>query len=888
MNVFTNFSVRVVRFVGVVRVAVVLAGGSLSGGQELWAQERGATALGESVLGLGVNTRVLMVGAHPDDEDTGLIAWLSRGRHIETAYLSLTRGDGGQNVIGNELGEHLGVLRTQELLAARRLDGARQFFTRAFDFGFSKDTADTYRHWPKDSILGDMVRVVRAFRPHVIVAVFSGTSRDGHGQHQVSGLLAREAYDLAGDTIRFPASRYDAPWTPAKFYRAQRGNADGATLSLDAGEYIPVLGVSLGEIAGESRSQHKSQAFGALERKGPSPNYLRREASRVNEATPATDELSLFDGIDTTWNRFRRSITSATALAALDSLPAAFNDARRLFDALAPRRVIPPLARAQRLVNLLCGGTVNACERIDQRAGVFTRTLLDSDLAWSVDEQRRRLDNALRLASGVAIEATASRELWPLGAEVPVQVAVYNRSTDTIAVAGTVIDWRAPEDVAPELRLIPPGGVLRDTIRARMDSVAQPWWLARGREGGIFNQRGSAAAEELVNLRPAVGFTVDMGGRRRGAAFAIIEPVVFRFADEVRGEVRRPVAGVPAISVTLPTTAQYARANAPIDRTIDVTVRSAAEGANDIAVSLSLPRGLTADTARRVVRLERGAERVVRFRVRGRLAPGTHRIAAVAQSEIRRYESGYTLIDYEHITPQRVYRQAATTVQAIDVRVPARLRVAYIRGVSDNSAPALQQLGIPVTVIAPEDVARADLAGFTTVVVGPRAYEAHPQLVAANARLLDFVRRGGTMVVQYGQYEMMQPGVLPYTVSIARPHDRVTHEEAPVTILDRRSRWLTFPNAITARDFEGWLQERSLYMPRTFASQYQPLLSMSDPGEPARAGSLLVSRVGRGYHVYTTLAFFRQLPAGVPGAARLFVNLLSVTAPPAPARGRDD
>src|SRR5688500_13458533 len=249
-----------------------------------------------------------MIGAHPDDEDTNLITWLSRGRHVSTAYLSLTRGDGGQNVIGNELGEALGVLRTEELLAARRIDGARQYFTRAYDFGFSKDTIDTYRHWQRDSILGDVVRVVRAFRPHVIVAVFSGTARDGHGHHQVSGLLARVAYDISDDTARFPSAACGAPWTVSKFYRGARFNQQAGTLSFGVGEYSPLLGCSYAEIAGESRSQHKSQGFGVLQRKGPVFDYLRREASRVNESTPAATERSLFDGIDTTWARFRSRV----------------------------------------------------------------------------------------------------------------------------------------------------------------------------------------------------------------------------------------------------------------------------------------------------------------------------------------------------------------------------------------------------------------------------------------------------------------------------------------------------------------------------------------------------------------------------------------------------
>src|SRR5690606_3572086 len=279
-------------------VSVMLANGSAI------AQDRGAVALEQMVDGLGVSGRVLVIAAHPDDEDTNLIAWLARGRHVETAYLSLTRGDGGQNLIGNELGEALGVIRTEELLAARRVDGGQQFFSRAFDFGFSKNAEETFDHWPHEMILGDVVRVVRQFRPHVMVAVFSGTRRDGHGHHEASGILAREAFELAADTSRFPREEFGAPWQVDKLYRSARFDRVAATLEIPVGEYDPVLGRSFAEIAGESRSRHSSQGFGVLERKGPISTYVGREATRT-QMGPATEERSLFDGVDTTWSRFR-------------------------------------------------------------------------------------------------------------------------------------------------------------------------------------------------------------------------------------------------------------------------------------------------------------------------------------------------------------------------------------------------------------------------------------------------------------------------------------------------------------------------------------------------------------------------------------------------------
>ena len=826
----------------------------------LTSQERGAVALGEAVLGLGVNTRVLMIGAHPDDEDTNLITWLSRGRYVRTAYLSLTRGDGGQNLIGNELGEALGVIRTEELLAARRIDGADQFFTRAFDFGFSKDTVDTYAHWPKDSILGDVVRVVRSFRPHVIVAVFSGTPRDGHGQHQVSGLLAREAYDVSADTIRFPVSRYGTAWTTSKFYRAARGNAQNGTLGVDVGEYSPLLGLSYAEIAAQSLSQHKSQGFGVMPRKGVVMNYVRREASRVNEATPVTSEKSLFDGIDTTWARFRVIAGSDTGL--LEPLPAMFAAARAAYDPFAPQRLVVPLSLALARTGRLLQGPGRTSPG-------------DPDYEISLRNAYDRISEALRAASGIAIDANAA-EVFPLDSVTPVAVTIYNRGRDTVLLVGTQVTDKGsgPRLVPREATLVPPGGVFRDTFTVRVDSLTQPWWLTRGRDRGTFILPGSGIAENRRPPLPRVHFLIKLPGVSLPAS--VLAPVTWRYVDQVRGEVEHRSEAAPAVLVALAERTQYIPASSPIDREIVARVRSVGAEPRDVRVTLTLPPGLTTDSASRSARLDsRDQEREVRFRVRGRLAAGEHRIAAIATSAGQSFTLGSQLIDYEHIQRQRIYRPAEIRISAVDVRVPGNLSVGYIAGVGDNVAPALAQLGIPVTIIPAADVARAQLSGFSTLVIGPRAFEAHPELIAANQRILDFARRGGTVVTQYGQYEMTQPGILPHPITINRPHDRVTHEDSPVTILDPAARELTTPNRITAADFAGWVQERSLYMPRTFDERWRALLAMNDPGMEPNRGAILMAPVGEGRYIYTTAAFFRQLPAGVPGAARLFVNLLS-------------
>ncbi|WP_291162685.1 PIG-L family deacetylase [Gemmatimonas sp. UBA7669] len=459
--------------------------------------ERGAAALGSTLAGIGTTGRVLTVAAHPDDEDTPVIAWLARGRHVETAYLSLTRGDGGQNLIGNELGEALGAIRTQELLSARRIDGGRQYFTRAYDFGFSKNAEETYEHWPKDSILGDVVRVVRAFRPHVIVAFFSGTPRDGHGHHQVSGLLAREAYELAGDTVRYPVQEFGLPWTPSKFYRSARQVPDSATLRINTGEYDPLLGRSYYEVSAESRSQHKSQGFGVLQRKGVMYAYLSREASRVGP-DDARSERSLFDGVDTTWAPLRGQLP-ASAQPLLDSALAGTAAVRAAYRAQDPSTIVEPLAEVLRQwralrnasgrgVPLLITSQPGRPSRLGPRNAQEARPALWDALSVTVE----RTEEALALAAGVALEATATQATLPVREAVkvevndslPVTVRLFNRGRVPVQVNFTsVVGLGMPSAFVRSGGVLAPDSAFTASLWAAAFASDSPWWRAYGRKG---------------------------------------------------------------------------------------------------------------------------------------------------------------------------------------------------------------------------------------------------------------------------------------------------------------------------------------------------------------------------------------------------------------------
>jgi len=853
-----------------VRRCILLAGSLLIAAPRLRAQERGAVALDAALSGLGTTARVLVIGAHPDDEDTQLIAYLARARHVETAYLSLTRGDGGQNLIGNQLGEVLGMIRTQELLAARRIDGGRQYFTRAFDFGFSKTLDETLEHWPKDSILLDMVAIVRAFRPHAIIAVWTGTSADGHGHHQFAGVTAREVYDAAADSVRFPASRVGGlrPWATPKFYRGRYRAT--STLSFNVGEYDPVAGRSYSEIASISRSQHRSQGQGELAERGARIDGVRLEASRVSD--PAAPERGMFDGLDTTWNRFNSVRLPDSARTALDSLAAQEASVRRARDLEHPSRMVAPLAAYVRLLSramsgVRCAPLTNVQSREPSCAPLF------GDLALSLETTRTRAVNALLNAAGVTVDATAPRELIAKRDTVTTTISVYNQGTQPVTVERVAL----PGEASPSslvARRAEPDSAFRSRLLYHADVLTVPWWLRFGRRGDTFVQpmqdmvvgddRIQESGADVVLGIAGVDVPVRAG------------PIVYRHADPARGEVRRPIATVPEISVLLQHDVEYARANAPFERTVIVSLHSASPSPREVDVALSVPRGAKADTAVRHASLKPFGDVQLYFKVQGRLAPGRDSITAVARLGARTFSQGFVPIEFEHIAPQRYYRPARTYVESVNATF-ADLRIGYIRGVSDNVPPMLEELGLPVTELDPAALPQTNLSSYTTIVIGPRAYEANPALVANNTVLMRFVNAGGTIVTQYGQFEYAQPaaGILPYPITLVRPADRVTDERAAVRVIDPASPLLARPNKIGEADFAGWVQERSLYMPRTFDKQYHALFSMNDKNDPPNDAAVLVAPVGKGTYVYTTFSFFRQLPAGNPGAARLFINLLS-------------
>jgi len=724
--------------------------------------------------------RVLWIAAHPDDEDTNLISWLARGRNVETAYLSLTRGDGGQNLIGNELGEALGVIRTEELLAARRIDGAHQYFGRGYDFGFSKTANETRKHWPQDSLLQDAITVIRAFRPHIVATTFSGTPRDGHGQHQISAIVARDAYNLAADTVRFPVDRFGAPWTPLKFYRLAFFSPQERTLAINVGEYIPSLGVSLQEIAANSRSQHKSQGFGTSIRKGVVWDYLTREDSRV-PAPPAKEETTIFAGIDTVGKAIVR-------------------DARTN----PPERPLP-----------------------------------------------------------IEFEAVADRQTLALGDSARINLAIFNRGRTPIQIPAIRIDGK-PRTVLPD-------SAYRWTQWYVGREISQPWWLATPRNGDMFAPKISGISEDARELR---GGAHILASSSATGPVMLNTPIVFHYVDRVRGDVQRPLIVAPGVSITLDQATAIARANGPFNQPLKATLRSAFSDSTPVTITLSLPRGLSADSLSRTVVMAPGATRTLAFKVRGTLPRGSYEIVATATAKGKSYRTGYVPIEYAHINPQRIYRPSTLTINASDVILPAKLNVAYVPGVGDNVAPVLQQLGVPLTPVDADDLPQTDLSRFTAIVVGPRAYQASQTLQANNDYLLAYVRNGGRLVVQYGQGEMQRPGIMPYPITLKQPAERVTEETAPVTFTDPQSPLLNAPNKITQDDFNGWVQERASYMPSTFDTHYRTMLAMNDPGEQPNRAAILAAPYGRGTYIYVPLALFRQLPAGVTGGARIFANLL--------------
>jgi LmbE family N-acetylglucosaminyl deacetylase len=800
------------------------------------------------VQGLGVVASVLYLAAHPDDENTKLISALSNGRQVRTAYLSLTRGDGGQNLIGPELGDALGVLRTQELLAARRIDGAEQFFTRAVDFGYTKSPEETFELWGHDEILADVVRVVRTFRPDVIVTRFATDGSGGHGQHTASALLAEEAFRVAADPAMFP-EQIEAglePWQPTRlfFNGSTWWNRDLPEIAaadpehwvaVDVGGHDPLLGLSYTEIAGRSRSQHKSQGFGAAETRGKQLEYFRLE----HGAPLASPDL--LDGIETSWTRFAGG-------AALAERVNAIADA---FDARHPEASVP--------------GLVELAEALDERAqagGEVGR--------WA----RHHAAEARRLcleACGVVLEANASVPSCASGETVPVTITALQRRPGP----SFRFDFLGTLDRAlMDPRMLFPSNAnepLALEWDVHADRITQPYWLLRP-HGARYDVGGSGS----TGIEPAgqddTSMRLRMGGRE-GPVLAM--PLTYTWVDKVEGQRTRPFAVTPVVSI------------APLDPVTVVTGE-----ASEVLVELEALGEELAGTLRVVAppgwavapaecaieTLSRGESRREGFHVSrsAGAAAGTlsFRLDGPGGSTgLTRHE-----IDYPHIPPQLWYSPAEVRLVPLDVEVPVHV-AGYVQGVGDDAPRALERLGVQVTRLDPATAEPADLDACEAIVVGIRAYNTVPALARLHPLLLDWVARGGTLLVQYqtASNDLVVPQLGPKPFRLTR--DRVTREDAAPTFRLPDSPLLTTPNRLGPDDFAGWVQERGLYFAGGLDPAYAAPIAWNDPGEAPLDGALVTCEHGKGRFTYTGISLFRQLPAGVPGAYRLLANLLARRAP---------
>ena len=786
----------------------------------------------------------LYVAAHPDDENTRLIAYLANEALAETAYLSLTRGDGGQNLIGPDIREGLGVVRTQELLAARRTDGGTQFFTRANDFGYSKHPDETLTFWDRDSILSDMVWVIRKWQPDVIVTRFDPESAgQTHGHHTTSAMLAVEAYDLAADPAAFPEQLTRpgiTPWRARRllfntswwFYGSEEAfaAADKSDLFVvDAGAYYPLLGLSNGEIAARSRSRHLSQGFGSSASRGSQNEYLELLAGENAE-----DRGDLFAGVDDSWSRVEGGAAVERVLAR----------AEESFDPAHPALVVPDLVEALLLMRALPPGR-------------YTRTKVPA------------LERLIADCLGVYAEATAPDTLLTPGQRTEVAYEVTARSPALPVGLRNLHIATATLGGNGETTL-PSNEALTGELSLRVPSAtSNPYWLETAGSEGMYPAPGYELRGLGENPPPLTAtFTLEV----LGAEVPITAPVLYKATYPDRGEVYRPVLVVPAAGVSFAKPVYLWPAREA--REVTVAVESFA-GERAGSVALAAPAGWTVEPATREVSLSTtGAVAEATFTVTPPADAAEAQLAAHFTTAADTFDRAVRVLRYGHIPPQAIVQPAQARAVRLELSRSAE-RIGYVPGAGDAIPEALREVGYAVDVLAEDDVARGPLGDYDAIVLGVRAYNTQDWLPRVNDRLLDYARAGGTLVVQYNTNRRLDmAGLAPYPLTLSR--DRVTVEGAPVTFVDPAAAVLNRPNAITADDFAGWVQERGLYFPSEWDPAYRPVIASADPGEGPLEGGLLVAELGEGHYVYTGLSFFRELPAGVPGAYRLFVNLLEL------------
>ncbi len=842
----------------------------------------------------------MMIGAHPDDDREVVLAYLSRGRHVRTAYLSLTRGEGGQNLIGPEQGDELGIIRTQELLASRKIEGSEQYFTRAIDFGFSKTADESMQKWQRDKVLADVVWNIRRFRPDVVIDVFTGTPRDGHGHHQVSAILGKEAFTLAADPTKFPEQlAYVQTWQPKRLMQNpigiqqndQKGDQKGKEedrLEIDVGEYSPELGYSYGEIGAISRSTNRSQGQGTAERKGS-----QKQAFITIGGDKATKDV--FDGIDITWNRIPGGAPVGALLKqTLDSFVPAH-----------PEALLPALAQARPMIAALSDSTK------------------DPLAARKLEE----LDEAMALASGLSLEAQATSATVIPGSMLRVNITAIRRSNAPVTLTGVSLSGM---EGAPALDLEPV--VLADnqpnnyTLNVRVPDnqpYSQPYWLEQPKDGNLYSvrdPRNIGLAENAPVLE--AHFTVKIAG----AEIILTRPVQNRYTDPVYGDLIRPLAVVPPVSIDL---AEHSLVFADTQpRKIEVPIRSNA-GKPSGEARLEVPAGWTVEPATRHFDLGgAGEQTMATFELTPPAEAARGTVRAVAMVGGRSVSTSTETIQYPHIPEQTLFPPAEASLVRADIKNLSK-NIGYVMGAGDAVPGSLRQIGCDVTMLSAEDLTHGDLSRYDAIVTGVRAWNTRADLRANYQRLYDYASNGGTVVVEYSRPEGgpggggrggqaaaagANPGgrgggrgrggqagqaptstppptprgpvsaelveatgstehMGPYPIHVS--NDRVTVEEAPVTFPNPQLALLHAPNEITNADFDGWVQERGLYFADRWDSRYLSVLESHDPGEEPLQGGMLYTKYGKGAYVFSAYDWFRELPAGVPGAYRLFANMLS-------------
>jgi LmbE family N-acetylglucosaminyl deacetylase len=870
-------------------------------------QETGDNGLQLMLRKLQTTGRLMQIDAHPDDEDGGMLTLEARGKGVSTLLMTLNRGEGGQNELGSNLFDVLGIVRTLEVLAADRYYGIEQRFSRVADFGYSKTPEETFQKWQgHDVALADIVRVIRTFHPDVLIARFSGTDRDGHGHHQASAILTREAFRAAADPNKFPEQIKEGlePWQPKKLYignvcgfGSPTCDAEKYTVKLNTGKEDSLLGDSYVGFAIQGLRHQRSQALGGVSvPKGDRYAFYKLvDAEPKSLMTEAKDndghEQGFFDGIDTSMSALASRLGEEEKN--VPWLRSALNDIEQN---ISDAQKNPAIGSADVITALL--KSCNAADGVIKKVG-SSSSLSEPSKRWLISEletKRKQLQHAANLALGAQLKAwfEAAPATSPESAAMAVpgkRVAINSTGhipDGTNTSAKLIIDTPGcmPQSVMGLTKQVGIGvrgsrGDNFNFLATVCDNAAytRPYWHRHDPERDSLNTIDEPQFQTLPFPPPP--FRVSMEYEYKGLQGSIEVPVMVRFKWPDGSEGEHPLAIGPEFSIAVSPSSAVLPTNLHEDTSVKTSVHDQGNG-SEAQIAVRVPDGWRAEPPRETLQIAKDESKDATFRVDpANLKEGYQHITADLTSGNRQYKEGYTVVTRDDLGTAYYYQPALQRVSVVDVKVPPKdYKVGYIMGAGDEIPTVLEQLGINLTLIPSDKLATEDFGQFQTIILGIRAYDTQKDVIANNQRLLDYVKRGGRLVVQYNTMGSFGVPIdfnagkyTPYPTTLSRA--RVSVEEAPITVLDPSNAIFHLPNEITQKDFDGWVQERGLYFMSQWDPQFTPLLEMHDPGESKQMGGLLIAHYGKGTYIYTGLAFFRQLPAGVPGAVRLFVNLIS-------------